>query len=441
MDRQPVRPRRVGGPTPPYTRLACLACAGAALGFLLGVVFMGTIHTMLEIRAEEHYREEAGGQAAQEAVQSSRREQAQKAAEAAVAAHMAVAGPAGGNGGGSGGGGGRWGPQEQQNIHTVCTSNGSPYLNFQTRIMYATYRKVQKMPGGERLVAFTRILHRTKPDVLMDEVPTFRADPLTPKCDEWCEFPVADRPDAVEQWMKAVDSDPSMVSAPWILMIETDYVWWKPVQAPRADSGALSIAFPFGYIVPQAPALAGVMRIMYPQDKGPLSDIPNSGPAPVLCRLAELRKIIPDWKRLAYHIEHHKETKDKLGWVREMYGWSIGAALQGVKFDLELPPKQKLIVQPPADRVIGEAALFHYTWGTVIKDQVSGRKLWEFDKRTYTDAKLPLQVPTIPKPPPFRPGLVMQDGQPVTKELLDILNAMLDQMNSVIPSLPKLRPV
>ena len=27
--------------------------------------------------------------------------------------------------------------------------------------------------------------------------------------------------------------------------------------------------------------------------------------------------------------------------------------------------------------------MLHYTWGTVIKDSF-GRKLWEFDKRTYT---------------------------------------------------------
>ena len=37
---------------------------------------------------------------------------------------------------------------------------------------YGTYRKVQGMPGGERLVAFTRIMHRQTPDVLMEEVRT-----------------------------------------------------------------------------------------------------------------------------------------------------------------------------------------------------------------------------------------------------------------------------
>jgi hypothetical protein len=41
------------------------------------------------------------------------------------------------------------------------------------------------LPGGERHVGFTRILHRTKPDALMGEIETFRADPLQPKCDEW----------------------------------------------------------------------------------------------------------------------------------------------------------------------------------------------------------------------------------------------------------------
>lgn len=60
--------------------------------------------------------------------------------------------------------------------------------NYQLRIAYATYQLVQGMPGGEHHVAFTRILHRTKPDhaALTQEIETFRADPLQPKCDAWC---------------------------------------------------------------------------------------------------------------------------------------------------------------------------------------------------------------------------------------------------------------
>jgi len=52
--------------------------------------------------------------------------------------------PLGGGGGGvvgvSGGGGGDGGPR---GIHVMSTSNGSPYLNWQTRIMYQTFLKVR----------------------------------------------------------------------------------------------------------------------------------------------------------------------------------------------------------------------------------------------------------------------------------------------------------
>ena len=35
---------------------------------------------------------------------------------------------------------------------------------------WGTFQLAQKMPGGEKMVAMTRILHRTTPDEIMDEV-------------------------------------------------------------------------------------------------------------------------------------------------------------------------------------------------------------------------------------------------------------------------------
>lgn len=35
--------------------------------------------------------------------------------------------------------------------------------------------------------------------------------------------------------------------------------------------------------------------------------------------------------------------------------------------------------------------MFHYTWGTVFKDSF-GKKIWEFDKRTYTDEIIQREV-------------------------------------------------
>lgn len=82
------------------------------------------------------------------------------------------------------------------------------------------------------------------------------------------------------------------VQAPWLLMLEGDYVWMKPVQAPRAESSEPSWAFPYNYIAPAAPHIEHIMRQMFPSEWGPLSDVPNSGPAPVLMRVHEWIKVI-----------------------------------------------------------------------------------------------------------------------------------------------------
>ena len=64
--------------------------------------------------------------------------------------------------------------------------------------------------------------------------------------------------------------------------------------------------------------------------------------------------------------------------------------MQKVRFETKLPPASTLIAQPPADVVTGEAAMHHYTWGSIWTD--NGTKVWEFDKRSYTDAKFELEV-------------------------------------------------
>ena len=88
----------------------------------------------------------------------------------------------------------------------------------------------------------------------VQEIPTFHAKPLHPDCDNWCPFPVADRPNAVRQFFEAAAKDPSLIQAPWILLIETDYVWMRPLQkVPTAESSANSWAFQYGYIMPTYP--------------------------------------------------------------------------------------------------------------------------------------------------------------------------------------------
>jgi hypothetical protein len=41
---------------------------------------------------------------------------------------------------------------------------------------------------------------------------------------------VKDRANAVVQWLLAAEKDPEMVKGAWVLMLESDYVFRKPVQ-------------------------------------------------------------------------------------------------------------------------------------------------------------------------------------------------------------------
>lgn len=139
-----------------------------------------------------------------------------------VAATLAATNDGAAGGRGAAGG---W-PTEGDTVHIAYTSNGSPYTNYQARgyhhgtgaarasadallgpapllphhspsssqrilahhccrllqnlILYGTFKLAQRMPGGDKMVGFTRILHRSTDDALSPVIPTFRANPLHP---------------------------------------------------------------------------------------------------------------------------------------------------------------------------------------------------------------------------------------------------------------------
>lgn len=321
-------------------------------------------------------------------------------------------------------------------IHTLFTSNGSPYQNFQARIMVATWHLVRSSPGGGALVAMTRILHRTTPDELMDEVDTFRAQPLQPECDKWCWFPVADRANAVQQWLDAVGEEPSLQKAPWLLLLETDYVWVKPLQAPGSayDPKVPGLSFAFDYIGPRNPVVASLLKDYCPSCDP--ASVPNSGPAPVLARYEDFKAATPMWEELSKWIETHEDAKKALGWVREMYAWDISVAANRLNILNQGPPTTPLISQPPHDHNLNNATMYHYTWGSIFKE--GDQEIWKFDKRFYTDAKDALKVPKLPLPPPWKEDVFLHDGMRINKDVHATLTHMLVQMNAGIEILADL---
>ncbi|KDD74122.1 hypothetical protein H632_c1552p0 [Helicosporidium sp. ATCC 50920] len=324
-------------------------------------------------------------------------------------------------------------------VHTLITSNGSPYQNYQSRILHSNWQLMSERPDGRHLVAFTRVLHRTQPDFLMTEIPTFLAKPNHPECDGWCEYPVADRASAVQEFFEATKKDPGMLKADWIYMVESDYVFAVPpaLPAPLAP-GLRGWAYEFNYIFPEHEAVA--MRKLYPESRGPLSDIPPSGPAPVLLRTEDWIKVVPDWVAFTEAIERDPETVKALGWVREMYAFSVALANQRVKVDLTPHPHSPLIVHLPGHKERGDAHAFHYTLCTIYRDKQE-KVVWQYDKRFFSSDEDAWNPKPIPQPPKFQEGAWnFIEGPPVTKDVHEAIVEMVQRINEAIARLPDRTP-
>lgn len=68
-------------------------------------------------------------------------------------------------------------------FHTAVTATDSVYSTWQCRIMYYWYNRFRDEPGSE-MGGYTRILHSGRPDGLMNEIPTFVANPLPSGVDQ-----------------------------------------------------------------------------------------------------------------------------------------------------------------------------------------------------------------------------------------------------------------
>lgn len=343
-------------------------------------------------------------------------------------------------------------PKSNNRIHTLTTTNGSPYQNYQMRIAYASYKRMLAMPGGEHHVAFTRILHRTArdKDVLADEVPTFRAEPLQPECDDWCPYPVSDRANAVAQYWAYADEHNIMKDIDWVYMIESDYIFVKPLLPPSIKlDRSKGYGFYFLYIQP----------FFHPTEMGKLydgrpEDVQSTGPAPLMMSVENWKKVTPIWEELTAQIEADEDMKNVLGWVREMYAFSTALRKAGVTVVLDEPapvfdpPAQvQFIRELPLHDSLEDAHALHYTLPTIIKyaDGTGGDEdpdVWRYDKREHTSEEEVLKVEKLDELPAW-PGegkWKFMEGKPVTKPLYDMLVLMVSGFNAAIEDLEVLSP-
>ena len=317
-------------------------------------------------------------------------------------------------------------------VHTMITSNGSPYMNWQTRIFYETWKKA----AGEKdsiLRRFTRVLHRSREDELMTLIPTWRVDPTHKDCDVWCDYAVKDRARAIYQWSQTEDAK----QCSHILMAETDYLFIRSPPPSIVLAKGFSYGFMFGYIVPSYPNAKPASLELHDEAKdGPLKDVYQTGNAPQCIHRDDLERVSEVWAQKVEFGETSETVKKIFGWVRDMYAWSFAAAAVRPKLEFELPPVpfQKLMIQPPADIFIGQASLMHYTWGTTIKNSAN-EEVWSFDKRSYRGTSSDLiRLPSVPEWDASK-GYKLQDEKIIQQSQYEVIRKMVDIFNEAVDAI------
>ena len=309
-------------------------------------------------------------------------------------------------------------------ITTVVTTNGDDSSNWQTRILYKTWLSTRAAESETLLQHFVRVLHRTTPDALMEEVPTVRVDPLRPECDGGCDFVVADRADALTKFSLT----PEAARCSHILMIEPDFLFIKPIPRQILPSDGHSIGYVYSYVDPSHADIVNISKQYY---AGDLIDVPRTGNSPQLMTVSDFKRITPIWSEFTARIEKDEQARIKMGGLRDMYSYSFAAASTKIRHHIASVPYQYLIVQPPADSTLGQSCLIHYTAGAVIR--VDNTVVWEFDKRRHTVAS---QKPAaIANLPPYSSNMVLENNANVTENVYKLILLLQNTFNSALKQL------
>lgn len=159
-------------------------------------------------------------------------------------------------------------------------------------------------------------------------------------------------------------------------------------------------------------------------------------------------KVTPIWEELTACLEADEGLKNILGWVREMYAFSVALRIAGVTMALDSPgavgaAPVRFIREIPAHEYMEGAHALHYTLPTIIKLADGGDDagdVWSFDKRKHTSREEVLRVERVDELPAW-PGegrWKFIEGQPVTRPVYDLLELMVSGFNAAIDDLEDL---
>jgi len=319
--------------------------------------------------------------------------------------------------------------------HTILTATAQVYQQWQCRVMYFHWKKQRDNdPKGActELTGFTRLVASAggRPDGLEGEVPSYFVKEYTgQEAAKFHGYRVVNRPYSVVQFLTTQAWRD--IAEDYVYIAETDHVLMHPL--PNKATRGSPMAYRFQYMGPN-PAHARVIETVWPAGgKQGYTQVQPIGPSPVVIHKADLELVAEPWNTMSVKLKTNAEADRLLGWVIEMWGYSVAAASVGLRHqvfaDFQVEPGGNSGGHQ-LENFDSKYWVFHYTYqfeymldGTPCRPWTIGE--FSLDKRHFTD-----QYPTPPLPQPPAKANVAAFW------LLDAFNEAM----AAIPNWPRRQP-
>jgi len=172
----------------------------------------------------------------------------------------------------------------------------------------------------------------------------------------------------------------------------------------RAERGS-PMAYLFGYMGPNPTHAPFIKRVWPAGGEAGYKQVQSIGPSPVLIHRADLEEVAGPWSETAVKLKTDPQADRTLGWVIEMWGYSIASASIGLRHqvfrDFQVEPGA-LSSAAQLDGFPLRYWIFHYTYqfeyyldGTPCQPWTIGE--FSLDKRHFSAEPPPYP---LPDPPP-----------------------------------------
>lgn len=226
-------------------------------------------------------------------------------------------------------------------VHTVITTECSPYFSWQTLGMFYSHRKSGQPGPITRIMCCTPEEYDRLPAADRDLVPTHVAPSYTHHPRNGDTYSAYNKPVAIIDWLAKND-----VKEDYVLVIDADMIMREPFTPEEAGArpGRAVSAF-FGYMkgVKNNLAMKHVPWVLPRNDTlaGPRGRRGDQVGGFTLMNVADLRRVAPLWLKYTEDVRFDPDAWELTGdaysthkgdrpWISEMYGYSYGCAAADV---------------------------------------------------------------------------------------------------------------